>query len=104
MVSQTVSYIKVCFNSFTLLFYNHICDKTSFNHGYSNNDQALWLTHQESKSPESLLPCTTAQLNPVEMEFSKMPLKGGGGSTNQQVVLDLVHFFGSFDSALTTWI
>jgi hypothetical protein len=38
------------------------------------------------------------------MEFSKMPLKGGGGSTNQQVVLDLVHFFGSFDSALTTWI
>jgi hypothetical protein len=28
------------------------------------------------------------------MEFSKMPLKGGGGSTNQQVVLDLVQFFG----------
>jgi hypothetical protein len=38
------------------------------------------------------------------MEFSKMPLKGGGGSTNQHVVLDLVQFFGSFDSALTTWI
>jgi hypothetical protein len=26
------------------------------------------------------------------MEFSKIPLKGGGGSTNQQVVWDLVYF------------
>jgi hypothetical protein len=96
MVSQTVSYIKVCFNSFTLLFYNHICDKTSFTHGYSNNDQALWLTQQESKSLKILLEVESLHNSttvPVEMEFSKMPLNGGGGSTNQQVVLDLVHFF-----------